>query len=109
MRAGGKIILLQPNIRYCYKDYWMFFDHVTPLDDRSLCEVLEINGFNIVKCIPRFLPYTTKNNFPKNKFLIWLYLKFPIFWKILGGQKYIYADYYEIFDDAFREARAKKK
>lgn len=25
------------------------------------------------------------------------------------GQKYIYADYYEIFDDAFREARAKLK
>lgn len=25
------------------------------------------------------------------------------------GQKYIYADYYEIFDDAFREARAKTK
>lgn len=24
------------------------------------------------------------------------------------GQKYIYADYYEIFDDAFRDARAKK-
>jgi Fic family protein len=25
------------------------------------------------------------------------------------GQKYIYADYYEIFDDTFRETRAKKK
>lgn len=25
------------------------------------------------------------------------------------GQKYIYADYYEIFDDGFRETRAKKK
>lgn len=25
------------------------------------------------------------------------------------GQKYIYADYYEVFDDTFREARAKKK
>lgn len=25
------------------------------------------------------------------------------------GQKYIYADYYEIFDDAFREARRRKK
>ena len=24
------------------------------------------------------------------------------------GQKYIYADYYEIFDDSFRDARAKK-
>ncbi|MEK9132827.1 MAG: hypothetical protein AAB606_03925, partial [Patescibacteria group bacterium] len=25
------------------------------------------------------------------------------------GQKYIYADYYEIFDDSFKEAREKKK
>jgi hypothetical protein len=25
------------------------------------------------------------------------------------GQKYIYADYYEIFDDTFRETRVKKK
>jgi hypothetical protein len=25
------------------------------------------------------------------------------------GQKYIYADYYEIFDDSFRDARAKRK
>ena len=24
------------------------------------------------------------------------------------GQKYVYADYYEIFDDAFREKRTKK-
>ena len=24
------------------------------------------------------------------------------------GQKYIYADYYELFDDTFREARKKK-
>ena len=36
--------------------------------------------------------------------------------KILGplgsakyGQKYVYADYYEIFDDAFREARLESK
>ena len=25
------------------------------------------------------------------------------------GQKYVYADYYEIFDDAFRDARTKVK
>lgn len=25
------------------------------------------------------------------------------------GQKYVYADYYEIFDDAFRDARMKEK
>lgn len=25
------------------------------------------------------------------------------------GQKYVYADYYEIFDEAFKESRIKKK
>jgi len=35
LKRGGKFIILQPNIRFCFKDYWMFFDHITPLDDRS--------------------------------------------------------------------------
>jgi len=35
---GGKFIILQPNIRFCAKDYWMFFDHITPIDDRALVE-----------------------------------------------------------------------
>ena len=40
LRPDGKLLVLQPNIRYCAKDYWMFFDHVTPVDDRSLFETL---------------------------------------------------------------------
>ena len=31
LKRGGKFIILQPNIRFCFKDYWMFFDHITLL------------------------------------------------------------------------------
>ena len=74
LKRGGKFIILQPNIRFCFKDYWMFFDHITPLDDRSLSEILEINGFKVVECKPKFLPYTTKSKLPKSIFLLKLYL-----------------------------------
>ncbi|MFH1440770.1 MAG: class I SAM-dependent methyltransferase [Candidatus Omnitrophota bacterium] len=91
LKTGGKILILQPNIRFCYKDYWNFFDHVCPLDDKSLTEVLEINNFKIIKLIPKFLPYSTKSKFLKATFLIKLYLKFPILYQIFGKQTFICA------------------
>lgn len=30
LKRGGKFLILQPNIRFCFRDYWMFFDHITP-------------------------------------------------------------------------------
>ena len=91
LKRGGKFIILQPNIRFCFKDYWMFFDHITPLDDRSLSEILEINGFKVVECKPKFLPYTTKSKLPKSIFLLKLYLRSPPMQRIFGKQAFIYA------------------
>lgn len=91
IKDDGSLLVLQPNFRYCYKDYWMFFDHITALDHRSLCEVLETNNFNIVECKPKFLPYTTKGKLPKSLFLLDLYLKLPFIQKLLGKQVFIYA------------------
>lgn len=91
LKLSGKLLILQPNVRFCYKDYWNFFDHITPLDDRSLSEVLETNGFKIVECKPKFLPYSTKSKFPKSTSLIKLYLKIPILHYIFGKQAFIYA------------------
>lgn len=91
LKLGGEILILQPNIRFCYKDYWNFFDHVTALDDRSLVEALEINGFKVIKCLPKFLPYSTKSKLPKNIFLIKLYLKLPFLQYIFGKQTFIVA------------------
>lgn len=91
LKRERKFLILQPNIRFCFKDYWMFFDHITPLDDRSLSEVLEINGFKVVECKPKFLPYTTKSTLPKSILLLKLYLKLPPFHYIFGKQAFIYA------------------
>jgi SAM-dependent methyltransferase len=89
LRQGGKLLILQPNYRFCYKDYWMFFDHITPIDDRSLVEILEINGYQVDFVIPRFLPYTTKSALPKSITLVKIYLKFPFIWQFLGSQCFV--------------------
>lgn len=89
MAPGGLFMVLQPNIRFCAKDYWMFFDHVTPIDDRAFVEGLEINGFEIVEVIDRFLPYTTKSRLPKSLFLIQVYLRLRLAWRFFGQQSFI--------------------
>ena len=91
LKKGGSLLVLQPNIRYCARDYWMFFDHITPLDDRSLSEALEVNGFRVVECRPRFLPFSTKSSLPKSLLLLKLYLKLPPVQKLFGAQAFIHA------------------
>jgi len=86
LRSGGRVIVLQPNIRFLPGEYWDFFDHHTPLTDRSLAEAVNLAGFAVTTCIPRFLPYTTKSRLPKSPALVSLYLKVPLAWKFLGKQ-----------------------
>lgn len=89
LAPGGRLLILQPNIRFVQKDYWMFFDHITPIDDRALCELLEIVGFRIALSLPRFLPYTTQSRLPKSIALLRLYLRLPFLWRFLGGQAFV--------------------
>ncbi len=86
LRPGGKFIVLGPNIRYAYAEYWDYYDHYLPLSHLSLAEGLGNAGFDIEKVIPRFLPYTMKNRTPIHPFLIRAYLALPIAWKFLGKQ-----------------------
>src|SRR5262249_26573579 len=60
----GRLIVIQPNIRYAYKEYWDFFDHHVPLSHGSLSEALQLTGFDVDELRPRFLPYTTKSRLP---------------------------------------------
>jgi SAM-dependent methyltransferase len=92
LKPDGIFVLLQPNFRYCYKDYYMFFDHISALDHRSMEEVLKISGFATLKIIPQFLPYTTHGNLPSSLFLLKVYLRFRFLWKIFGGQMLILAN-----------------
>jgi len=91
LKSGGRVIVLQPNIRYLYNEYWDFFDHNIPLSDKSVSEILAALGFDVEEVIPRFLPYTTRSKFPKNPLLVRAYLKIPLLWKVFGKQALILA------------------
>lgn len=92
LKPEGRLLILQPNYRYCSKDYFQFWDHITPIDDRALTEILELSGFRIKTIIPRFLPYTTKGSLPKSLFLLRVYLSLPFLWRFFGGQCFVEAE-----------------
>ena len=89
LRPDGRLLVLQPNVRYCARDYWMFFDHITPVDDRALAEAFAATGFRVELNHPRFLPYTTKSRLPSGDALVRLYLRSPWAWRVLGGQAFM--------------------
>ena len=92
LRPGGTLMLMGPNVRLIPGVYWDFFDHHVPLSDRSLCELLALTGFKIVRVEPRFLPYTTHSGLPQASWLVALYLKLrPLSSSILGKQFFIVA------------------
>ncbi len=91
LRKGGSLIVMSPNIRYCYDIYWTYFDHITPLDDHCVAEVIQLNNFRIVRVIPRFLPFSFESPLPKSLFLVRLYMLFPLLWNIFGKQFVVYA------------------
>src|SRR5208282_5594149 len=88
---GGKILLLGPNIKYAYREYWDFFDHYLPLSDTSVGEALVLSGFQLKEVLPRFLPFTMNNNAPSSDFVIFTYLRLPFVWRWFGKQFFIVA------------------
>lgn len=91
LRTGGRVIILQPNIRFVPGEYWDFFDHHTPLTERSLVEGLQLAGFTPTEVIARFLPYTTKSRLPKAPWTVALYLAMPFVWPLFGKQSLVVA------------------
>lgn len=77
LTEGGRLVILQPNIRIAFREYWDFFDHHVPLSDRSLREAVEALGLEIVTLKPRFLPFTTVHAYPQPAWLLHLYLSLP--------------------------------
>jgi ubiquinone/menaquinone biosynthesis C-methylase UbiE len=90
LKPGGLLIILQPNMRYLYKDHCDFFDHHIPLSDKSMVEALRMTGYRIDKVFSKFLPYATKNRIPKYPILIRIYLKLPFIWNVFGKQMLIF-------------------
>jgi hypothetical protein len=104
LKQRGRIAIMGPNFKYCYKDYFDFADHNVILSHLSLSEHLYGAGFNIVKIIPKFLPMSFRSskilrfgnrqtrNKPILKFMAKLFFCMPIAWKIVGKQFLLIAE-----------------
>lgn len=91
LRPGGKLLILQPNIRFLNGEYWDFLDHHIALTDRTLVEAVYAVGMKPIEVRPRFLPYTTKSSLPQHHLLVALYLRIPLLHYILGKQAWVVA------------------
>jgi SAM-dependent methyltransferase len=86
LQPGGHLIAMGPNIRFVAGAYWDFWDHLTPITDRSLVELLEHLDYSVEDCYPKFLPYTTRSSIPQALWLVRGYVKFPPAWRVMGKQ-----------------------
>jgi SAM-dependent methyltransferase len=87
--AGGTLLLVQPNYRFAYREYFDDYTHVTAYSHVSMCDLLTAHGYTIDECVPRFMPLTIKSRLPVSPWLIRLYLRLPI--KISAKQMMIRA------------------
>lgn len=91
LKIGGKLLILQPNIRFLNGEYWDFVDHYLPLTDRTLVEALGLVNMHVDEVAPRFLPYTTRSSIPQHTALVRLYLMIPFVWRWMGKQAWVVA------------------
>lgn len=91
LRGEGRALILGPNFRYCYKEYFDFFDHHLPLTEKAVVEALQLAGFELEVVEPRTLPFTFRSRLPSWPWLVRLYLRLPIFWRLFGAQFFIVA------------------
>jgi hypothetical protein len=84
----GRIAIMGPNFKYCYKEYFDFADHNVILSELGIAEHLYGAGFDIVDIIPKFFPLSFRSGgfLPVTPFIIKTYLSLPIAWRFLGKQ-----------------------
>ena len=91
LRPNGRLMVLQPNFKYAYREFYDYLDHSLPLTEGSLVEALELAGFRIERVEARFLPYSVKKLRITAPWALKLYLRLTPVWSIFGKQMLIVA------------------
>lgn len=78
LHENGKLILIQPNYYYSYRNYWDDYTHKTAFSHNNLPDFLEEQGFKITLLKKKFIPFSFKSKLPTSYFLTKLYLLSPI-------------------------------
>lgn len=90
LRKGGHFVLIQPNFRYAWRQYFDDYTHRSIFTHVSLPALLRAHGFRIVEVRPRFLPYSMQGaRVPITSFLVTAYLHSPV--KPRAGQMLVVA------------------
>jgi len=90
LKTGGKLIVLQPNYRLCYKSYFDDYTHLQIFTDRSLTDILKVYRLNPIVVIPRFLPFSVQSSVLPYPWLLWIYLHLPL--RPFAGQMLLVAE-----------------
>ena len=91
LKPGGQYITMQPNLRFEPGRYWDYYDHVLPLTHLSCREAFVKAGFDIIRMVDRFIPFSTDSRLPQHPLLVKMYVRMPVFWRFFGGQFVIIA------------------
>jgi SAM-dependent methyltransferase len=78
LKPGGRLIIIQPNYRYCASEYFDDYTHQTVFTHVSLADLLATSGFRVDRVVPRFLPLTMKSRLPQWPWAVALYLSLPV-------------------------------
>ena len=90
LREKGRLVLIQPNYYYCYRQYWDDFTHIRAFSHVSLTDFLRFRGYTIIRAEKKFLPFSFKSVLPKSYWMTKLYLS--SFWRPLAKQMLIVAE-----------------
>jgi len=77
LKCGSRVILMQPNYRYAYKEYFDDYTHKKVFTHISLCDFFQAHGYKAINIYPKFLPFSLKSWLPKSYFLTKIYLYSP--------------------------------
>jgi SAM-dependent methyltransferase len=86
LRPGGRIAIMGPNFRYCAGQYFDCADHTLIFTHLAIAEHVYAAGFEPLRIVPRFLPYSFRGALPAGPALVRGYLRTPLVWPLLGKQ-----------------------
>lgn len=90
LKPGGRLILVQPNFAYAYRQYFDDVSHMQIYTHVSLSDFLTLHDFSIHEVKAKFLPFAMRGTrIPTLPWLVTVYLHSPI--KPLAGQMLVVA------------------
>lgn len=77
LKPSGRLIVIQPNFHYCYREYFDDYTHLQVFTHVTLADLLASSGFDVERVEARFLPLSFKSRLPKWSWMVRLYLRLP--------------------------------